>query len=110
MEENKLKPVRCGCGGEPKVIHAVTQSFVWCSGCGIETRMYDNEETAVEMWNKAVGPRTAKVVERAIDVNRLSWGKCGECGNLVFSNYCSKCGAKLDWSENDHRRSHHDQR
>lgn len=105
-----LKPVKCGCGGEPVIGHIKKTSYLpkdrWyigCPKCDICTGLYDTEAEVVEAWNKAMGERTAKVeiLPRRSETS-LDWeGKCSNCGaytNLDM-NYCFECGAKLDWSE-----------
>ncbi len=112
---NELKPVQCGCGGEAKIVDYLSREncqnayYVFCKVCGMQTAEYLAEAEAVEAWNTAMGAhttayttahtteRTAKVVHKQTDVNGMPWGKCGECNNLVFGNYCSECGAKMEW-------------
>ena len=54
-----------------------------------------HQQAVIELKRKLL----AKVKEPARDVNGNLWGRCGNCGALVYSNYCPRCGAKLDWSE-----------
>lgn len=54
-----------------------------------------HQQAVIELKRKLL----AKVKEPARDVNGNRWGRCGNCGTLVFSNYCPRCGAQLDWSE-----------
>ena len=60
MEE--LKPVRCGCGGEPIVGHIEKTNYLpkdrWyigCPKCEICTKIYNTESEAIQAWNKAMG-------------------------------------------------------
>jgi hypothetical protein len=103
---NALKPVPCGCGGEAKIGHIEKTSYLpkdrWyigCPKCDICTGIHDTESEAITAWNRAMGERTAKVKDAARDVNGCRWGKCAECGSLVFSHYCPVCGARLEWDE-----------
>lgn len=106
----KLKPVRCGCGGEAQYEAYENYNFgsyiahiMICDKCGMRTAEWPSEAEAIEAWNRAMGERTAKVQElpRRSETS-LDWeGKCSNCGaytNLDM-NYCHNCGAKLDWGE-----------
>ena len=57
MKEAKLKYCPF-CGGEASVHSAIylgcSGYVVTCSGCGIETRLMDTEESAIWLWNKRV--------------------------------------------------------
>ena len=62
MAESELKPVRCGCGGEAEtstwtgsnatILNDCT--VVYCSKCGIKTRVYVCPAEAIEAWNRAM--------------------------------------------------------
>ena len=62
MESSDMKPVRCGCGGEAKVVK-IDKSFmkgefvygIRCDKCSITTLWYRTEAEAVEAWNRAMG-------------------------------------------------------
>ncbi len=108
----KLKPVRCGCGGEPVVGHIKKTSYLpkdrWyigCPKCDICTGLYDTEAEVITAWNTAMGERTAKVVDKSVGRHSISdfdWiGKCEKCGNEIqYSfDFCPYCGVKLEWSE-----------
>ena len=107
--QEELKPVNCGCGGKAIVHEQEDGEFdVYCPVCFITTDDYKTETYAVEAWNKAMGERTAKVtqVERG-STTLLVW-RCENCGQYMHRaswarevNYCSHCGAKLDWSGNE---------
>lgn len=103
---SELKPVRCGCGGEARIVYIDGEdsedTFVECTRCRISIPVCPTEEEAVEDWNRAMGERTAKVEV----VEKPNVFKCSECGQYFHSTawgspveYCSRCGAKLDWSE-----------
>ena len=117
---NDLKPIPCGCGGEAKVQRVRTlKSYVlvvMCTKCEIATNYYTNEAEAIQAWNRAMGStekssvveRTAKVIEHDASVTDTDGYKyhrseylCGACKKKVLGgdDYCSHCGAKLDWSE-----------
>ena len=58
---DELKPVRCGCGGEAKVVkheyYECSPTYgVTCYKCGTATNQgFDTEAEAVEVWNCAMG-------------------------------------------------------
>ena len=52
---DELKPVRCGCGGEAKIIHSDYRNSVYCTACGIQTCYYATEAEAITAWNRAMG-------------------------------------------------------
>ena len=100
-----LKIANCGCGGEgelydsdPDYEHSyLPTQWIKCKECGIATDYYNDETKVINAWNKAMGERTAKVDRDAIFPVTV----CGICHSTVAypNNYCSDCGAKLDWSE-----------
>ena len=53
----ELKPVRCGCGGEARVMQpSYTHCrVVMCPNCGIKTAYRSTESEAVTAWNRAMG-------------------------------------------------------
>ena len=65
---DKLKPVKCGCGGEAKVIKyrscvdGVIRWFVLCTNCNIITAQYPIESEAITAWNRAMGVDVNSVV------------------------------------------------
>ena len=106
----ELKPVRCGCGGEPVVGHIKKTSYLpkdrWyigCPKCDICTGLYDTEAEVITAWNKAMGERTAKVVTAGKPIEGtdkvIAVTSCENCKNTVslFDNYCCGCGARLEW-------------
>lgn len=113
------KPVRCGCGGEAKVDwvlqpDGVYLTGVYCENCGTKTipfwSMKKDEaiDYAITAWNTAMGERTAKVIEHDASITDTDGYKyhrseylCGACKKKVIGgdDYCSHCGAKLDWDE-----------
>ena len=119
----KLKPVRCGCGGEavvcnPEPLYATDIYRVECTNCFIVTPFYSTESAAIDVWNRAMGvhttacttERTAKVEDKYRDYLPYSRfmeselkGDCGFCGETVWlgEKYCHECGTKLDWSGNE---------
>ena len=57
----ELKPVKCGCGGEPVVGHIEKTSYLpkdrWyigCPKCDICTGIYDTKVEVIEAWNTAM--------------------------------------------------------
>ena len=123
----ELKPVRCGCGGEAKIEtdhdtlvpgEPIDWKRVRCSECNIRTTWRHTEAEAIEVWNRAMGTteksstveRTAKVIEHDASITDTDGYKyqrseylCGNCKKKVLGGdeYCSYCGTKLDWSENE---------
>jgi len=112
---DELKPVPCGCGGRAKRCsyfnHDINAPvyFVTCSACGTQTAEHTTLETAVEAWNKAMGERTAKVIMHkywlGVSLNVVGeqtigyeW-ICENCKKKVLDGdeYCSHCGARLEW-------------
>jgi len=77
---DKLKPVRCGCGGEAKVSTWTGSNAtvindcnaVYCENCGIQTKKYNTEAEAIEAWNRAMTPHC-----------------CMTCQNWHWSKECS---------------------
>ena len=119
--QNALKLVNCGCGGEAiAYIESMDGGFlhliyVSCAKCGIRTPKFDTEAEAVTAWNRAMGngdkaspvERTAKVIDKSVgrhSITDFDWtGICEKCGNEIqYSfDFCPYCGAKLDWSGNE---------
>ena len=103
-----LKPVRCGCGGEPVVGHIEKTSYLpkdrWyigCPKCDICTGLYDTEDEVVEAWNRAMGAKDINIIEPfTTDMNHVGYCKCGYLVNAEWK-YCPNCGAKLDWSDDE---------
>ena len=121
-QSSELKPVRCGCGGEAKVISYLSREYckmayyVRCVECGTETDDLHTEAEAVQAWNRAMGAkdinvpnkeRTAKVIEHdgvvTMDGRKYHHMEylCGHCKKKVIGgdDYCSHCGCRLDWNE-----------
>lgn len=123
-----LKPVLCGCGGEAEIDwvlqpDGVYMTGVYCENCGTKTIPFWSMEKdkaidyAVTTWNRAMGAtdmnvgdkeRTAKVIEHDASITDTDGYKyqryeylCGSCKKKVLGGdeYCSHCGAMLDWSE-----------
>ena len=112
---SELKPVRCGCGGEAKVIEGKNSNndpmyIMRCLDCKVRTKPYGTEAEAITAWNRAMGNRMElqTVKERTVKVEdlekrsetSLSWeGICKNCGSYTMHemNYCFGCGARLEW-------------
>ena len=121
---DKLKPVRCECGGGAHVVQYsvkdwdlnkwVPAFYVECKKCGIRTIDYPTEAEAVTAWNRAMGATDINVGDKfAKDINVPNKeiviieplttgidyvGYC-MCGNLVNTNwkYCPECGREIQW-------------
>ena len=113
MNENELKPVRCGCGGEVAVLIGVDKGHeyyrVKCWECGTQTVKKRHKAEAVTVWNCAIGATDTNVgdKERTAKVERVSFGetltydfdgqcKCGKWVDTLW-NYCPSCGCRLEW-------------
>lgn len=95
----ELKPVNCGCGGEPVVGHIETSGrwYIGCPDCDICTGLYDTKAEVIEAWNKAMGERTAKAKVNFKDENYFfGWCECGQYQSSQFP-YCPACGCRLEW-------------
>ena len=78
-----------------------------CPGCNTYQWHYHTKAEAIEAWNRRA-ERTVKVIEHDASVTDTDGYKyhrseylCGACKKKVLGGdeYCSHCGAKLDWSE-----------
>ena len=111
MENNALKPVRCGCGGEAKVISYLSREYckmayyVRCVECGTETDDLHSEAEAVTAWNRAMGAKDINVPRKGKWQRRKGsdcW-ECSECHAVLESDdivrhnyyYCYHCGADM---------------
>lgn len=100
---------------------------VICKNCGTQTKAFYTEAEAVTAWNRAMGTdvrtlmkvfaydATCAVCEKKKErmskvktVEKPNVFKCSECGQYFHRTawgspveYCSRCGAKLDWSGNE---------
>ena len=118
MNENELKPVKCGCGGEAEIDWVLEPSNcymadVFCNRCGTNTIPFWSTEKdkaidyAVTTWNTAMGAtdtnvgdkeRTAKVECRETKMGFTY--RCCNCDNHIDNScvkYCPQCGARLEW-------------
>lgn len=119
---NEIKITNCGCGGKAQVFFPFTNNSVYmieCKKCGICTSAYETETEAIQAWNKAMSAKDINVPNKfATDTNvenkerktktivhcwKLIEYLCGNCKNKVLSSdvYCSHCGVKLDWSDDE---------
>ena len=64
----EMKPVRCGCGGEPIVGHIEKTRclpkdrwYIGCPNCDICTKIYDTEAEVITAWNTAMGAKDINV-------------------------------------------------
>lgn len=99
----KLKPCPF-CGGDAvmKIQKHIPNGYDYTPTChdpscaGRLTKKWINEADAIEAWNRRA-ERTAKV-KRWDGYSEKGWYKC-DCGKGIHEgqNYCSGCGAKLDW-------------
>lgn len=107
---DELKPVRCGCGGEAKVIKSrLDPWFIYCDKCKMCSGYYDTEAEAITAWNRAMSGNVQECAKDARCTERTAkaeWSEvdgchlCGECGFAVCPNcdvYCAGCGARLEW-------------
>ena len=125
MSEEKKKLQPCPfCGGEAimKIQRHIPKGYEYTPTCkktscaGRLTKKWLTEAEAIEAWNKRavtdknVGDkvRTAKAIEHDASVTDTDGYKyhrseylCGACKKKVLGGdeYCSHCGARLDWGE-----------
>ena len=56
--EEKVIPVKCGCGGNAYVYRCAVEIrkpwSIMCERCGIVTDQYESYEKAVKAWNQAM--------------------------------------------------------
>ena len=103
----ELKPVRCGCGGEPVVGHIEKTRYLpkdrWyigCPKCDICTGLYDTEAEVIEAWNRAMGRKTGKWRFEPLNPDDAY---CSQCNFHVYVleadfdnyNFCPNCGADM---------------
>ena len=102
------KPVKCRCGGEAEIFHIAPDEgyegsyCVRCTECLIQTPFFNKDkDKAIEVWNRAMGERTAKVehLERRSETSMAWEGVCTKCGSYTMHemNYCFHCGCRLEW-------------
>ena len=90
---DELKPVRCGCGGEAKVIGHVSRwdaAYRWyvrCASCDISTAEYPTEAEAIEAWNRAM----SGVAKNA------TTGRTAKVDWINGEPFCPMCGDRLEW-------------
>lgn len=113
-----MKLKRCPfCGGGPIWIYdpagerdgSEDRWNLSCDTCGITFEEgFRNRKDAIEAWNRAMGERTAKVIEHDASITDTDGYKyhrseylCGACKKKVLGGdeYCSHCGCRLDWGE-----------
>ena len=99
---------KCKCGGNAIIRqdHFSVSYGDWkifCEKCGMQTGWTKNKEDAIEIWNRTMSERTAKVLNITHVRGYPPDGVCGNCGFDVIDDgeYCPGCGAKLDWSGNE---------
>ena len=70
---DKLKPVRCGCGGEAAVLvgYPNRKGYIYyrvkCWECGTQTLHKRTREEAITAWNRAMGATKEKALRLLID-------------------------------------------
>jgi hypothetical protein len=90
------------------------EEFEWCTDC----KEYDQEQHCCHRWSKNIR-RTVEELKAQYEhpakvenvheeyssegICFLTYADCGNCGMQVIlgDKFCSECGAKLDWGEND---------
>lgn len=105
---DKLKPVRCGCGGEAKVITKlvsfapIERKRVFCSKCYISTEWMKSEAEAITAWNRAMGAGKDDVAitkgNWMMTYDGLHCSVCNyKCETTALSEVCPHCGTRLEW-------------
>ena len=97
------EPVNCRCGGEAEIFHIAPEGYegsycVRCTECLIQTPFFNKDkDKAIEVWNRAMGERTAKVKDFGHPCG--VYGYCSNCGGYCVNEepYCPHCGARLEW-------------
>lgn len=97
------EPVNCKCGGEAEIFHIAPEGYegsycVRCTECLIQTPFFNKDKNkAIEVWNRAMGERTAKVKDFGHPCG--AYGYCSNCNGYCVNEepYCPHCGAKLEW-------------
>ena len=109
IDETESKLTRCGCGG-----NAVVRDYsrfggpfilVECEQCGLQTDLYSTKNEAIEAWNTAINSKQSTSVERVDMPNpKNEVYRCLNCGQYMHRtswssnvNYCSRCGAEIEW-------------
>ena len=108
----ELKPVRCGCGGDAKVVlnNKFNYCYVYCEKCIMCSGHYATETEAIKAWNTAMGAKDTNVPDKEERVSMV-WkpakgrpvyekGVCS-CGYVLSVLqrdfvYCPSCGARLE--------------
>ena len=115
--ENELKPIRCRCGGEARLVKIANECYecvyyqVMCMSCRTKTDWsFQTMDEAVKAWNKVMDKNIGHVIERDLVVtdpdgygyHRISY-HCENCDHRVIrgDNFCSQCGCELIWSDNE---------
>jgi len=106
---SELKPVRCGCGGEAKIVNNLLGQndlcLMECQKCGICTNFYNTEAEAIQAWNKAMVGNNTNVPSKEKTGEWIegdyTYYHCSECGFEYdkpekVSPYCPQCGTKME--------------
>lgn len=87
-----------------KLPSAEQEEFEWCHNC----KEYDQEQHCCHRWTKVIRQTVEELKAQKPETTakvKEAWGlaMCESCKKRVYENdiYCSHCGAKLDWSENE---------
>lgn len=101
----ELKPVRCGCGGEPGYYDDRWHGCcgIQCMKCGIDMSNCESEEEAIRKWNTAMGATDNNVGDKERTA-KVYWNGLHNCCSIcsrpietTAMTRCAYCGARLEW-------------
>ena len=103
---DELTPVRCGCGGEAKVISYLSREYckmayyVRCENCGTETDDLHSEAEAIQAWNRAMGAGRDKIAITKgywrATYDGLYCSVCNyKCETTALPDVCPHCGTSM---------------
>lgn len=99
---DKLRPVRCGCGGKAVAIGDADNNiyFVKCDKCWISTDLFHSKAEAVEAWNRAMGAGKSEIaITKGYWMTTYDGLHCSvcnyKCETTALPEVCPHCGTRL---------------